>query len=178
MIKHRKKDYLMDREREFENFFRANQNTLYRIILGYVGQPEASEDLAVEAFIKIFERWKKVRKMQNPTGYLVRSGINLAKTYLKKDSRVRTVEILENRASSPGDSPEEIFFENYRNQALGAELMKLNEKERNIVLLKDMSGHKFGEIAGILSMKLPTVKSIYRRTKIKLAGILEETDEP
>jgi DNA-directed RNA polymerase specialized sigma24 family protein len=152
-----KKDCLMDRDREFENFFRTNQNTLFRIILGYVCQTEISEDLTVETFIKIFERWEKVQKMHNPTGYL---------------------EILENKASDPGGSPEEIFFENRRNQALEAELLRLREKERNIVLLKDISGHKFGEIADILSMKLPTVKSIYRRTKIKLAGILEETDEP
>ena len=125
--------------------------------------------------------------MDNPTGYLVRSGINLAKTYLKKSNMLRTVEISENVMSNPTDSPDKIFIQKQQNRALEAELHRLNEKERNIILLKDMSGHKFSDIADLLSIKLPTVKSIYRRAKIKLvktlysrapsSRTLEETDE-
>ncbi|UCB45583.1 MAG: sigma-70 family RNA polymerase sigma factor [Spirochaetota bacterium] len=188
MGKENKKDFLMSPDTEFKNFFKEHQNTLFRIIFGYVRQTEASEDLVVEAFIKIYERWSRVRRMDNPTGYLVRSGINLAKTYLKKDSRFQALEIPENVASNPMDSPDKIFFLKKQNQDLEAELLKLNERERNIILLKDMSGYKFVDIANHLGMKLSTVKSIYRRAKIKLAKslysgsfthrTLEEIDEP
>jgi RNA polymerase sigma-70 factor (ECF subfamily) len=188
MGKERKKDFLMGRDKEFEKFFKEHQNTLFRIIFGYVHQKEASEDLVVEAFIKIYERWNRVRSMDNPTGYLVRSGINLAKTHLKKYNRIQTLEIPENVASNPMDSPDKIYFLKQQNRDLETKLLKLNEKERNIILLKDMSGCKFIDIADHLSMKLSTVKSIYRRAKIKLAKTLypvtsssrtlEELDEP
>ena len=188
MGKENKKDFLMSRDKEFENFFKEHQNTLFRIIFGYVRQTEASEDLVVETFIKIYERWNRIKRMDNPTGYLVRSGINLAKTYLKRNTRLQTLEISENVASNSMDSPDKIFFLKQQNQDLEAELLKLNERERNIILLKDMSGYKFVDITDHLGMKLSTVKSIYRRAKIKLAKTLysgsftprtlEEIDEP
>ena len=169
MSKERKKDFLMDRDREFEHFFRKHQNTLFKVVFGYVAQHEITEDLVIETFIKIYDRWKKVRRMENPAGYLIRSGINHAKTYLKWDSKQRTVYISENEYSKAGDSPEMIYFLNQENRTLVTELLRLKEGERNIVLLKDLSGKKFQEIAHVLDIKLPTVKSIYRRAKIKLA---------
>ena len=53
-------------EREFEGFFRQYQNALYRVIAGYVRERETAEDLTVEVFIRVFHRWKKVRRMENP----------------------------------------------------------------------------------------------------------------
>ncbi len=178
MGKERKKVFLMDREREFEHFFIEYQNVLFKVVFGYVAQREIAEDLVVETFIKIYERWKKVRRMENPAGYLVRSGINHAKTYLKLSSKQRTQDISDHEFSKPGDSPEMSFFLNQENNILETELLRLKEKERNIVLLKDLSRQKFQEIAHVLNMKLPTVKSIYRRAKIKLAKALEEIYEP
>lgn len=178
MSKGIKKDFLMDRDREFEHFFREHQNSLFKVVFGYVAQREIAEDLVIEIFIKIFQRWKKVRRMENPAGYLIRSGINHAKTYLKWGSKQRTVYISENEYSKTGDSPEMIFFMNQENRTLETELLRLKERERNIVLLKDLSGKKFQEIARVLDMKLPTVKSIYRRAKIKLAEALEKIYEP
>jgi RNA polymerase sigma-70 factor (ECF subfamily) len=178
MSKGRKKDFLMDRDREFEHFFRKHQDSLFKVVFGYVAQREIAEDLVIETFVKIYDRWKKVRRMENPAGYLIRSGINHAKTYLKWGSKQRTVYISENEYSKAGDSPEMIYFLNQENRTLETELLRLKERERNIVLLKDLSGKKFQEIAHTLDIKLPTVKSIYRRAKIKLAEALEKIYEP
>lgn len=162
----------MGLEIEFEGFFKQYQNTVYRVIAGYVRERETAEDLTVEAFIKVFNRWKRISKMENPGGYLMRTGINLAKTHLRRDRKVKIVGISENDASNPQDSPETLFFQDAENRAVERELMNLKEKERNIVLMKDISGRTFNEIAATLKMKLPTVKSLYRRAKLKLAAKL------
>jgi len=167
----------MIQHREFEGFFREYQNSVQKLIAGYVGNRETAEDLAVEAFIRVFNRWNRIRKMENPAGYLMRTGINLAKTYLRDRGKLRTVDITENPASKPLETPDNIFFRNEDNRTVERQLLRLKEKERNIVIMKDISGHTLKEISDVLDVKLPTVKSLYRRAKLKLTRNLGEHHE-
>ncbi len=167
----------MNQDREFEGFFKENQNTVFRVVFGYVWQREIAEDITVDAFVNIFKRWQKVKKMKNPAGYVVRTGINLAKTHLKKDGQMKTVEVNNILTANAADCPEKKLFLKSDNAALEQELLKLKEKERNVILLKDLARHKFSEIAQMMDMKLPTVKSIYRRAKMTLVKNWEARDE-
>ena len=51
---------------------------------------------------------------------------------------------------------------------------RLNEKERKVLLLYYVYGHKLKDIAAMLGESSNTVKSISRRAKIKLRTMLEE----
>ena len=82
---------------------------------------------------------------------------------------MRLVDINENQIGVTHDSPEQLFFQETENVALERELLKLEERERNVILLKDIDRYTFQEIANSMRMKLPTIKSIYRRAKMKLA---------
>jgi RNA polymerase sigma factor (sigma-70 family) len=164
-----------ENEKEFGIFFKEYQNTLYRIALGYVRQREAAEDITIDGFLQIFKRWERVSLMTNPAGYAVRTVINLAKSYLKREGRMRQIGYDEKQIGNIIDSPEHRFFMKTANAELERELFGLEEKGRNLILLKDVDGHTFQEISDIMSMKLPTVKSIYRRAKLQLAKKLGGT---
>ena len=168
----------MSHDNEFETFFNRYQNSVCRVILGYVREHETAEDLTIEAFMKMFDRWERVRMMENPGGYLMRTGINLAKTFLRERWKRKTVTITGREASGRQDSPDLLFFQNEESRTLEEGLLSLSEKERNVIIMKDLAGQTFRAIAEELGVKLPTVKSLYRRGKIRLVhelGLHHET---
>jgi DNA-directed RNA polymerase specialized sigma24 family protein len=62
----------------FEEFFHAERDKLFRVLCAITGSRQEAEDLAQEAFARIWERWDAVSTMVNPTGYLHRTALNLS----------------------------------------------------------------------------------------------------
>lgn len=159
---------------EFEDFFRQNQNTVFRIIRSYVRERDAAMDILMETMYTVYQRWDRVRGFENRTGYTVRVGINRAKKHLVQKRIASAVRFFneneEHEIGSPVRDPEITALHNEEDGWLMGEIDKLKEVERNIIILKDMDSKKFEEIAALFGMKLPTVKSLYRRAKIKLSA--------
>jgi DNA-directed RNA polymerase specialized sigma24 family protein len=56
----------------FEGFFEDQKERLLRILSVITGSRAEAEDLAQEAFTRVFERWESVAAMEDPAGYLHR----------------------------------------------------------------------------------------------------------
>ncbi len=161
----------------FERFFKENQSLVMRIVMGYVRSKDKAEDITIEAFLKIYSKWDFIVEVENKTGYLVRTAINTAKTFLARDKFSGIFNIHDMEIKSDTKTPEDFCILNEENGIIEKELKALKEIERNIILLKDVERMKFDEIAAILSKKTPTIKSVYRRAKIKLSDRLEDNYE-
>lgn len=164
-------------EHEFELFFRENEALLFRLVRGYVRSRDKAQDIVLEAMTIVYRNWERAKSFENRTGYLVRIGINLAKKSLlfKKKEKVVYLDDQESLdyLSCQSASPENVVIWNEEDLFLKKCLDSLREEERNVIILRDLEGKKFDEIAGILDIKLPTVKSHYRRGKINLVGKME-----
>src|SRR4029450_1484717 len=68
----------------FTDFFRAEYKTLLRAMYLLSGDRYEAEELAQDAFVKACERWDRVRRMDNPTGYLYRTAVNAHKSALRR----------------------------------------------------------------------------------------------
>lgn len=163
----------------FDLFFKENENVLYRIVKGYVYSRDSAKDIVIEAMMKVYEKWERMENFENKTGYAVRIAINMAKKYLV-ERRLKghfTVD-LDNIEDIPfHENPEDIIMTKEEMKELETELGRLKDIERNIILLKDIERKKFDEIAQILTKKVPTIKSLYRRGKLKLSKRMEEVYE-
>ena len=60
----------------FEDFFHAEKDRLLRVMRVITGSRAEAEDITQEAFLRLFERWETVAKMDNPEGYLHRVAMN------------------------------------------------------------------------------------------------------
>ncbi len=161
------------RIREFEVFFKENENTVYRIIKGYTKSHDAAKDIVLESMMVVYDNWNRIKNYENKTGYIVKIAINKVKkrfltekvknwlTFQSDEESLRNVYIK--------DDPEEKVLHMEEEEWLERELQKLKEAEKNIIIFKDRDKMKFDEIAALLNIKLPTVKSLYRRGKLKLA---------
>lgn len=165
-------------ERDFERFFSDNQNLLFRIVRRYVRKRDLAEDIVLETMFLIHQKWERVMGFENQTGYAVRIAVNKAKRHLIGTRVSRLISFFkegeEPEIPSMHSNPEHKVMHKDEDDWLTVQLDKLKSHEKEIVLLKDLDHKKFEEIAVILKTKLPTVKSLYRRAKIKLSRVWEE----
>ena len=163
-------------KQNFEDFFKEHQNTVYRITRGYVRARDIAQDITTDSFMKVYDQWERVEQMDNPIGYLVRIAVNAAKHYLTQDKFRKMFDIFSLELKCPDKDPEARTIENCEDKELEEAIQTLDEIERSIILLKDIEEMTFVEIAQTLEKNLSTVKSLYRRAKMKLAGILQRND--
>src|SRR4051812_48368744 len=71
-------------ELSFEEFFRAEHKRLVRALVLMTGSFPAAEDLAQEAWVRVYERWDRVRRMDSPLGYVYRTAFNLNRKRLRR----------------------------------------------------------------------------------------------
>src|SRR5574342_703564 len=72
------------REPEFEVFFEHEKERLLRMFCVITGSLTEAENLAQEAFTRVFERWQTVRAMQDPAGYLHRTAMNVFHSHYRR----------------------------------------------------------------------------------------------
>jgi DNA-directed RNA polymerase specialized sigma24 family protein len=66
-----------DEASAFEDFFRGQTQNLYAHLCLITGNRAEAEELAQDAFLKVWERWDRVADMEEPVGYLYRTAMNL-----------------------------------------------------------------------------------------------------
>ena len=68
----------------FEAFFEDQKERLLRVLSVITGSRAEAEDLAQEAFTRVFERWESVAAMEDPAGYLHRTATNLFRNQYRR----------------------------------------------------------------------------------------------
>ena len=124
----------------------------------YCGNDAIAEELAQEALIRACSRWKSVRAMNSPEGWLHRVGFNLANSYFRRaaaERRARTR--LEGFADRPAtaDLAEVV--------SLREALAQLPRRQRAVLVLRFYADMRFTEIASVLECPESTAKSLARR---------------
>ena len=61
----------------FAVFYEASVRRLYTALCLVTGDRHEAEEIAQEAFVRVFERWDRVRDFDDPTGYLFRVSMNV-----------------------------------------------------------------------------------------------------
>jgi hypothetical protein len=61
---------------EFAEFYESARDDCLRIVLLNVGDRQLAEDLVAEAFTRAWMSWRKVRELQAPQGWVVRTALN------------------------------------------------------------------------------------------------------
>ena len=57
----------------FEAFYENTHSRLYTALCLVTGSRHEAEDVMQEAFVRVWERWDKVGRLEAPTGYLYRA---------------------------------------------------------------------------------------------------------
>lgn len=68
---------------EFEDFFMAEHERLFKALYMLTGNRDEADDLAQEALLRAYERWDRVGAMGSPAGYVYRTALNLHRNRLR-----------------------------------------------------------------------------------------------
>ena len=169
----------------FAQLVEANQNKIYSLALRMTGNPEDGADLAQEAFLKAWRSLPTFQEESSFSTWLYRLTINLCIDFLRKEKRrkaaVTTISLDDDEDESPPvEVPDQRFTPETEVEhrelraAMSRALHSLSDEHRQILILREVEGLSYTEIAGLLELEEGTVKSRIARARISLRNILQK----
>ncbi len=159
----------------WEDIVRTHSARVYRLAYRLTGNPHDAEDLTQEVFVRVF------RSLSSYTpgtfeGWLHRITTNLFLDWARRKQRIRFEGLADEMAHRlPGSepTPAEAFDDTHLDDDVQAALKALPPEYRAAVVLCDIEGFSYEEIAATLGVKLGTVRSRIHRGRAQLRTALE-----
>ena len=161
----------------WEQVVREHSARVYRLAYRLSGNAQDAEDLTQETFIRVF---RSLAQYQPGTfeGWLHRITTNLFLDMVRRRQRIRFEALPEDterlRGTSP--SPEQVYGDTHLDPQIQAALAALPPEFRAAVVLCDIEGLSYEEIAATLGIKLGTVRSRIHRGRVQLRAALAHLD--
>lgn len=157
----------------WDDVVRQHSGRVYRLAYRLSGNQQDAEDLTQETFVRVF------RSLANYTpgtfeGWLHRITTNLFLDLVRRRQRIRFDGLPDDAERLPGGdrSPEQVYSDTHFDSDVQAALDSLPPDFRAAVVLCDIEGLTYEEIAATLGIKLGTVRSRIHRGRLQLREAL------
>ncbi len=148
-----------DRE-AFGQLVQRYERRLIRVLMRFVNDLDAAEDLAQETFLRVYERLDQFDPSRRFSPWLFRIGVNLTLDYHRRRKRRLWTVLFTDR--SPDRWIEPAAADPRPEQDLRQEVRQvvdqLPEKYRTVLMLRDMENFSTSEIAAILDRREATIR--------------------
>lgn len=177
---------LRDREEAaFKEMVRKYRDRVFHVVYRIVGDEEEAEDVAQEVFIAVFKNIDSFRGDAKFSTWLFRIASNRAKNrvkYLARRHRQSHQDLDDTPESNIDANPVGGDTDRPDERAMGRELedvvqrglRELDEKYRDVVVLRDIEDLTYDEMAEALDVPEGTIKSRLYRARSKLKAFVEE----
>jgi RNA polymerase sigma factor RpoE len=166
----------------FDQLVSKYQRKLARLLSRFIRDSAEVEDVSQEAFIKAYRALPSFRGDSAFYTWLYRIGINTAKNYLVSQGRraPTTTEFDNDEAETFDDAsqlrdintPESLLLTKQIGQTINAAMDALPEELRIAIVLREIDGMSYEEIASIMDCPIGTVRSRIFRAREAVAGKL------
>ncbi len=163
----------------FEQLVMLYQSKVYNLAHKLTGNYDDASDAAQEAFIKLYKSLGSFKEQSSISTWIYRITYNVCIDRLRQNKRHMVAEADETVADrSP--TPDDVVIANDDRRRIHEAIRRLPEEYRAAVVLRDVNGHSYDEVAAILGCSLGTVKSRISRgrglLKEYLSHYLEQTE--
>jgi RNA polymerase sigma-70 factor, ECF subfamily len=167
------------------------QDRIYNAVLRMVGDREEASELTQEAFTRGLANLAEFRGDAGPYTWLFRIAVNLAISRLRKVHRHRIFSLdrsgsdngseREDQASGlidrmrkeAGDGPSQALETRERAEQVVAALGRIDPEYRAVLVMRDVEGFDYQQMADVLALPLGTLKSRLFRARIALRDELK-----
>jgi RNA polymerase sigma-70 factor (ECF subfamily) len=159
----------------WEDIVRAHSGRVYRLAYRLTGNTQDAEDLTQEVFVRVFRSLSRYTP-GTFEGWLHRITTNLFLDMARRRQRIRFEGLGEDTAQrlhGQGPTPAEAYEERHLDADVWAALQALPPEYRAAVVLCDIEGLSYEEIAATLGVKLGTVRSRIHRGRAQLRAALD-----
>ena len=164
------------------------QNRIYNAVLKICANPDDAAELTQEAFVKVIENIDKFERRSSFYTWAFRIAVNLTLSYCKRsvklglksldaedDEHHRQAKRMLKEILTDDSSPDPAVVAANKElcEIVAGALMKLNDAQRAVVVLRDIEGMNYAQIAEVLDIELGTVRSRLSRARGNLREIME-----
>ena len=164
------------------------QNRIYNVILKICANTDDAAELTQETFVKVIESIEKFEGRSSFYTWAFRIAVNLTLNYCKRNVRLgfRSLDADESSHDSSDKKQLREFLSDDSSPDPAAvaqnkelcdiairALMKLDDPQRAVVILRDIEGMSYAQIADVLDVKLGTVRSRLSRARSNMREIME-----
>jgi RNA polymerase sigma factor (sigma-70 family) len=152
----------------FEAFYRENLARIVRACALVTLDVAMAEDVAAEAFARLWSRWGQIRGEDHAGGFVFKTAMRLCGREMRRRARRAPA------ATSAADEMQQALVRHDVGRALAA----LPLRQRQAVVLRDWAGFETSETARMLGMKESTVRVHLARARERLRESLSVNEEP
>ena len=178
-------------KRAFEEIVLFYQKRVFNIAYRMLGNLEEARELAQEVFLTVSESIKELREEAKFDAWLKQITLNHCRNrwkYLRRrhyfnsdslngplDTEDGQVErVVPQLQESLENLPDALYDKKVTQEWIQRGLLQLKDDQRELVVLRDLQGFSYEEIAEILNLPEGTVKSKLHRARMELKEILEK----
>ena len=166
-------------EDAFEELVRSYEKRVYHLALRMCGSADDAYEIAQEAFLGAWKGMRFFRGDSSFSTWIYRLTSNAAIDFLRRQRRQSGGESVSLddeetflEVADPGPTPHRQAERTELREALARGLMTLSPEHRQVLLLRELQGLSYEEIAACLELDLGTVKSRLARGRERLRKYL------
>ncbi len=172
-----------ERRARFDEESVRHLDALYSFALKLTRARDDADDLVSDTMLRAFQRWEQYRLGTNIRAWLFTI---LYHAFVSRKRRIdaREVQPLEDEEGreifeAVGDAdPESTFYDSFLDEDIVAAIQRLPDEYRDAVVMSDLHGLKYAEIAQILGVPEGTIKSrLFRGRRLLQAQLREYAEE-
>ena len=165
---------------DFEGHVEENYERVFNVIYRYMGDYEETCDLTQDTFIHAYQAYERFRGEAQVFTWLYRIAINLCKNRRRQLQRLRGVEKesleveADDEQSGPRQfedrtySPERQFVQSEIDDVIQRGIDALSSDQRVVVILRDIEGFSYAQVAKIVGCSVEAVKARLFRARTQL----------
>jgi RNA polymerase sigma factor (sigma-70 family) len=160
----------VDPDRSFERIYRTHRRAIYGSVLRDVRDPDEAEDVTQAAFLNAFRAMRRGDQPEAPRAWL----LTIARNVVRRRARLRSERPQE--VELEADSELLVALDEMEGSAsadIHAALRGLTDAQREAILLREIQGRSYAEIAFELGLSLSAVETLIFRARRALAEELE-----
>jgi len=172
----------------FREIVNKYKSVVYNHSRNFLRNAQEAEDATQEIFINIFNNLKKFRGDSKLSTWIYRITVNTCKNKLKQIKRLNaniadkiinedddeSKKMIEDIRENENKDPDNIFTQENLRTVIYKKMKELTEEQRTVIILRDINGLSYEEIAKVMKISVSAVKSKLFRARENLREKLEK----
>ena len=156
----------------FDDIVNLHKDWVINIILSMVHNKQDAEDISQDVFVSIYFALYKFKGASKFQTWIYRIIINKVNAFYNKLKIKNIFNIELSKIEQVKFYNDEVLFNQFDKEILHKAIVKLNVRQRNVVLLRIYQGHTFKEISNFLKISENSAKVTFHQAKNKLKNKL------
>jgi RNA polymerase sigma-70 factor (ECF subfamily) len=153
----------------FEEFYQREERHLFGAMCLITGSRHEAEDITQEAFVRVWERWDGVQSVENPSGYLYRTAMNVFRMRFRR-AKIAARGMARAVAKTDDLDVFEARFD------LDRGLAELTPRQRAAIVLTELLDLPSAEAGVALGIKASTVRKLAQQGREALRAAIGGVD--